>query len=395
MTGPGDVPPGLARRTERRPPDDDAAILGFDLAGGARHPDDPAQKLERLLAQAGKRYEAEEFQTAIGFADQALALDPGCTGAWLWKAHSLVRLGNLDRAIAELTRARKAVHGADAAHKIDDLLGWCRRHLTDRPLEEARRALRAGNPRQAVAILLKLTDTLTGDETFADRLTYARERVLAAESRTPPPGSALTLPALQKVLAWLCREELTHGDRALAAEDYRAAAGCFVDAGKHDERNTAAALGEATALYALARDSHHQQAQTWAEARKTVTLVAGLLQRADLQAQTAAADRTLADAAGTVRKAVAELTKTNDARGKRADKILTVHKCVDDYNAMMRQFNRGANGLGASNLLTSFPAIEVQAHRLFQKYGPDDPDIGPSLVSLHDAVTQLRRNIRW
>ena len=139
----------------------------------------------------------------------------------------------------------------------------------------------------------------------------------------------------------------------------------------------------------------HEQAQTWAEARKTVTLVTGLLGRADRQAQAAAADRTLADAAATVRKAVAELAKSNDARGSRADKILTVNKCVDDYNAMMRQFNRGANGLGASNLLTSFPAIEVQAHRLYAKYGPDDEDVGPSLVSLHAAVTQLRKNIRW
>jgi hypothetical protein len=398
MTEPDDdIAPGLAGRDDRRARSDDAAILSFDLAGrGGRPADDPVVKLRRLVDRARERHVAGEFQAAIGLADKALDLDPRYLPAWRCKTYSLARLGNLDGAIAVLTRARRAVQGADAVSKVDAMLDEFRRRLTDRPIEEARRLLRDGRPRRAVMILERLAGTLAGDETFDDRLTYARERALAAESRIPVPGSTLTLATLQKVLAWLCREETAHGDRALEAEDYRVAAGWFARARKRDERYAAAALGEAKAVYALAWASISDLPQTWAGIRKTVTRVAHLLQHADLLAQSAAADRTLAEGSAAVRKAVASLTTTNEALGRRADKNLKVDTCIADFEALVRQFNEGErNWLTSSNLLTSFPPIEARAHRLFKKYGPDDADVGKRLTWLHDAVTQLRKNIRW
>jgi tetratricopeptide (TPR) repeat protein len=397
VTESADEPPGIARRDERRAWSDDAAILGFDLvAGGGRRTDDPAEKLRRLVDRARERHDAGQFQAAIGLADKALDLDPSYLPAWRWKADSLARLKNLDGAIAVLTRARRAVQGEDAVSKVDEMLDACRRRLTDRPIEEARRSLRDGHPRQAVKILEKLAGTLAGDETFDERLTYARERTLATESRTPVPGSTLTLAAVQRVLAWLSREEMAHGDRALEAEDYRAAAVWFARARKRDDRHTAAALGEATAVYALARASITDLPQTWAGIRKTVTWVTHLLQRADLSAQSAAADRTLAEDGAAVRRAVAELTTANNALGRRADKNIKVDDCIADFTALVRQFNEGErNWLTASNLLTSFPPIEARAHRLFKMYGPDDADVGKRLAWLDAAVTQLRKSIRW
>ncbi|GGR86903.1 hypothetical protein GCM10010169_33900 [Micromonospora fulviviridis] len=397
MTGSDDDAPGLAGRDERRAWSDDAAILNFDLAaGGARPADDPVEKVRRLVDRARERHDAGEFQAAIGLADKALELDPGYLRAWLWKARCLVRLRNLDGAIAELTRARRAVQGAEAVSTVDEMLDACRRHLTDRPIEEARRELRDGNPRQAVTILEGLTGTLAGDETFDQRLTYARERVLAANSRTPLAGSALTLAALQRVLAWLCREEMENGNRALEAEDYRAAAVWYGRARKRDERHTAASLSEARAVCALACVSDIDFPQTWPGIREAVAQVAHLLRRADLLAQSAAADRSLVEEAAALRTAVAELTTANDARGRRADKIIKVNECIADFNALVRQFEIGdRNWLTSSNLLTSFPPIEARAHRLFRKYGPDDADVGEGLASLHAAVTELRRNIRW
>jgi hypothetical protein len=280
--------------------------------------------------------------------------------------------------------------------KVDEMLDACRRHLTDRPMEEARRELRDGHARQAIMILEKVADTLAGDEMLDARLTYARERARAAEIRGPIGGTTLTLAVLQQVLEWLCREEMTQGNRALEAEDYRAAAASFARARKRDDRYTAAALGEATAVCAVAQASFSDLPQTWVGIRKTVTRAANLLQHADRLAQTAAADRRLADEAAAVRTAVAELTSAYDAIGRRADKIIKVDDCLDDFNALVRQFNKSErNWLTASNLLTSFPPIEARAHRLFKKYGAGDADVGERLAWLEAAVTQLRKDIRW
>ncbi|WP_439427385.1 tetratricopeptide repeat protein [Micromonospora sp. LA-10] len=398
MTGSDDEPPGLAGRDERRASSDDAAILNFDLStGGMRPPEDPVEKVQRLVDRARDRHDAGEFQAAIALTDKALQLDPTYLRAWLWKAHCLERLRNLDGAIAELTRARRAVQRADAVSKVDEMLDVYRRRLTDRPMEKARGELRHGRPRQAVMILEGLTGTLAGDETFEHRLTYARECAsAAATSRSPLAGSALTLAALQRVLAWLCREEMENGNRALKGEDYRAAAIWYGRARKRDERHTAAALNEARAVFGLACMSDLDFPQTWPGIREAITQVAHLLRRADLLAQGAAADRSLAEEAAALRAAVAELTTVNDARGQQADKIMKVNECIADFNALIRQFEMSErNWLTFSNLRTSFPQIEARAHRLFRKYGPDDADVGEGLASLHAAVTELRKNIRW
>jgi hypothetical protein len=392
MTGPA----GLAEPDRPRRWNDDAAMLEFDLAAGSTRPaTDPAEKARRLVERARERHDAREFQAAIGLLERALDLDSAYLPAWRWKAYCLVELGNLDGAIAELTRARGAVRGPDAVSKVDEMLDACRRHLTDRPIEEARRELREDRPRQAVVILEKLAGTLAGDEAFDARLTYARERAQAAESRAPTAGTTLTLVALQGVLGWLCREETTNGDRALEAEDYRAAATWYARARKRDDRHCRAALGEARSVNALAFAVLSDLPQKTRDVRKAVTRVAQMLRRADSLTQVAAADRTLAEEAASVRKSVADQTAANDAFARRLDKIMAVNECVADYNAVVQQFNEGdSNWLTYSNLRTSFPPVEARAHRLYKKYGPDDPDVGKALVGLDAAVRRLRKDLR-
>jgi hypothetical protein len=388
--------PGLVQREQRRARSDDAAILGFDLAAGGGRPADPTEKLRRLVDRAREQYDAGQFQAAIGLADKALDLDPSCLRAWRCKAHALRRLDNLEGAIAELTRARRAVQGEDAVGAVDEMLNAFRRRLTDRPIEEARQRLRDGHPRQAVMILEKLAGAVDEDETIDERLTYARECAAAADSHSPVPGTALTLAALQRVLGWLCREETEHGKRALEVEDYRAAAIWFARARKRNDRHTAAALGEATAAYALARVASADLPRTWVGIRKTVAWATQMLRRADTLAETAAADRTLAEDAAAIRRAVADSITANDALVRRADKNIAVHDCIADFQALVRQYNVSErNWLTASNLLTSFPPIEARAHRLYRKYGPKDEDVGERLAVLQDAVTRLRRDINW
>jgi len=381
--------PGLAAARTPPPVRDDAAILEFDLVDGsgrAARGADPAKKVE----QAVLRYEAGDLPGAIALLDQALAADPEYLRAWQWKAKCLIRLGNTERAIAELTQARTQVVGAAAVAKVDEMLDACRRALTDRPVKRARRALRAGQPAQAVAILDECAPTLAGDADFGARLIYARER--ARDNAT----TELSHAVLQGVLAWLSAEELAAGTDAYAAGEYRTAANQFAAARKRDSRHTVAALYEAQAVLSMAVALMNDPPDKWAEQVDRARRVAQLFRQADTLAQQAERNPVIAGTAVALRQAVADRARTNDERGRRAAKIVAYQKCADDFVGLHRYYEKNSRDVLASvSFITSFPQIESRAHRLRDKYGTDDPDIGEALADLVAAVARTRKNIRW
>lgn len=389
-------PSGLAEPGDAAARRSDAATLhaGPVPADGDQADDGLAERVRRLVDRAREKHRAGEYQTAIGLCDQALALDPSFLPAWRWKAHSLVALRNLDLAIRELTKARVAVAEAKRA-AVDEMIDACRRHLTDRPVEDARQAFRHGEPGRAATILAGCAEAFGADEEYQARLTYASERAAAAVARQSGSASTeLTHAVLQRVLAWIAREELDGGDEALAAEDYRTAANLYSRARRRDPRHTEAALGESLAVYrfAVTRELPSDLDKYRAGLKENALL----LRRAESLAREARADRGLAEVASAALTAIEESARQiADSRAWGA-KVAAVNDCVDRYNALQRHFGSTArNWLSSSNFLTSFPPIEARAHQLLDKYGPDDPHVGKTLTELVAKVDEQRAHIRW
>ena len=140
--------PGLAEAGDLETRREQARRLhsGLSAEDHAGTPDDP---VARLIQRAWARYEEKAYHAAIGLADEALAADPARPPAWRCKAYSLARLGNPDRAIEELRRARPLVAAAQR-REIDAVLADLVRHRTAKQVEDARKALRRGRDRKSV-----------------------------------------------------------------------------------------------------------------------------------------------------------------------------------------------------------------------------------------------------
>jgi hypothetical protein len=379
-----------------RPDRDDAEILEFDLADRSSHWSrelDPATKAGRLVEQARKRYDASDYPGAIGLLDEAIGADPTYVYAWLWKARCLARARNLPRAIAELERGRAQVQGERAVARIERMLDACRRHLTDRPIEEARRDLRAERAVQALVRLDECAATLAGNKTFQTRHTYALER---AQNPAARDSTQLTHAQLQEVLAWLCREEMEHGARAFAAEDFLAAANSFAHARKRDGRFTVAAFDQAQAMLCLAVTWTQDLPPAWTDRRDRLRQIAKLLGQADSLASEAAINTAIAADAASLSKQIAATAREIAEMLKRAEKIVSVNECIGKYNGLIDHLQRNTgNPLAINAFITSFPAVEARAHRLLGLYGAEDADVGRQLRDLVAAVKRTRQSIAW
>ncbi|WP_328473283.1 tetratricopeptide repeat protein [Actinoplanes sp. NBC_00393] len=395
--GPGLADPGDRDDDEagrRKPDEHEPSILEFDVSGRSRSPDgtDPAAKAGRLVQRAIRMCESGDYQGAIGLLDIAIGLDPTVAGPWLWKGFCLMSAGNAPAAVAALERARSRVRGAEALAKVERDLATLQRRLTDQPIGQARLRLRAGEADAALKLLDACAPTLSGDESFEARRVYARER-----THHPEPGgpTELTHATLQTVLAWLSREEMTHGRKALESGDYTAAAAHLGRARQRDPRHTEAIIEEANALLHIAESIMLTALPEWEKWLAQIRRTARFLRRADELAEQAATNTALADQVTAVRRRIAASTRTNDEWNARVTKVVKVHKCVSEFNRLVNHLNRNrGNPTAIMAVITSFPPVEVKAHRLLNAYGPDDPDVGPALADLVKKVKSLRRSIR-
>ncbi|MCY1139637.1 hypothetical protein OWR29_16680 [Actinoplanes sp. Pm04-4] len=379
MSDPDDYGGGLAEPENLAERRDQARRLHGGLSGGgpASTVSDPVR---RLVERAWRRYQEDDFQAAIGTADEALDKDRSCADAWLCKAESLARLGNTDRAIEVLRDARTAVV-ASARAEVERVLEVIVGQRTTLQVEQARRALRRNQSGEAATLLADVAAALRDDPDFSGRLTYARERAAAAtEHRSPFTSTQLTNAVLQTVLGWLCRDEFEHGAKALADEDYRRAEQLFVNARRVDPRNAKAALQLAVVLEMQVRTAEWPE-----EIPRLAAIVAKSRERATEATRLAALakeDRTLAAEAETAWTRIDRLRVQSVKRHR-------VIGCYANLYALQDYYSR--NSGYKSIYLSSFVPIAAESDRLLGRYGRDDPDVGIFVSALADRVDQIRR----
>ncbi len=372
---------GLAEPEDLGERRDQAARLHAGLSAGAGRPD-PAGPLRREVERAWRKIAEGDFRGAVGLADHVIKLDSAYCAGWLCKAEALARLGNLDLALAELRRARSAVKAGPDRTAIDDRHETFVHRRTDQEVELARRALRHDQPDEAVRRLTGCATALGDDQDFERRLTYARERAVARRG-SPSRTTQLTNAALQSVLGWLCREEFKHGGQALADERFERAAELFGNARKLDRRNARAALHRAVALEGLVQatdfpDEAPRLSKALAVARQQAT-------EAEHLAREAKEDRTLGD------EAEVAWARIDNLRGWTV-KYDRVFRCRAKLYELQDHYSKRQGWQHIYN--SSFVPIAAEADRLLERYGKDDPDVGPAVAALADWVAAIREQVR-
>jgi hypothetical protein len=264
-----------------------------------------------------------------------------------------------------------------------------RRATVDRAVEGARHLLRDGRRFEAAELLDRCLRILhrygSDDPQLAERRAYAHDR------STGDGQTSLAPEVLQRVIAWLTREELEAGDRELAAGRPWAAAKRFAAADAIDPRGTRAALLQALAL---------QRAARRAEGRATEENPAELhkaeryLRRAVALLGRAAADSALAprtdELAARIDTQLAALKESQAVAGRMA----AARACLTDYNTFVRHYNENPlrSPLDDSNFRSSLATLGGRINRL-RRSCPAHSEEARLLSQLAEGVADMRREL--
>jgi hypothetical protein len=267
--------------------------------------------------------------------------------------------------------------------------GERRRVAVDRAVESARHLLRDGRRFEAAELLDRCMRILARHD--ADDPPLAERRAYAHDRSTGDGQTSLQPEVLQRVIAWLTREELEAGERELAADRPWAAAKRFAAAEAIDPRGTRAAMLQALALQRAARRAEGRATdENTAELhkaerylRRAVALVARAAGDPALRAQT--------DELGTrIDVQLAELRETRTV----AARMATARACLADYNTFVRHYNENPlrSPLDHANFRSSLATLGGRIQRL-RRTCPAHSEEARLLDQLADGVADMRRKL--
>jgi len=350
---------------------------------------DPTMSLGQLLDQAEQRINGRQYRAALALLDTALDTSPGCASALILAARCHLLLGDAPRALDVARQALRHARGSETAGAAWAIFADCVRAASGERLEAARVALRRRELRRAIALLDEIASVRAEDADFADIRAYAHDRLIrslppAARAAMPMAGRhRLTPMALQKVLAWLTREELDEGAAALNNREYVRAAEVLDRINQIDHRGGQAAYLQATAIYrsvvtGLARPTP----PALAAAKENLRRAATLTDRASVSAD--------------YREPAKRLRAEIDAAAQRiagASRVRPVNALVERYNLLVARYTGGTITMfEASNARRSLAGLSTEVANLRHQYDARSGE-GRTLADLAAAIIGLQRQL--
>ncbi len=236
------------------------------------------------------------------------------------------------------------------------------------------------------------------DQLLSERWAYAHDRCTGDGETTLPPD------VLQRVIAWVTREELEAGEHALAADRPFAAARFLMAADTIDARGTRSAYLHAMALHRAAQKSldradDHPAVPEDRGAAVTDPSVTALLKRDERcfkravpLVERAAGDPSLRLRCEHLLATIATQLDALERRRSATDRMAAACACLVDYDSFARHLGDQLRRTDHSDFRTSLAALGRRISNL-RDLCPDTSAEARLLTTLAQGVARMQRTL--